>query len=127
MFSKKDILNIAFRNYKGESLKAIAPDYNSTEKALALLRKENRAEFTHLEAEFRNAEIQRLIASDPIQQAQYGFILSAYMLVRSRTQMPKAIVEFSQKSDKPDAHLHTMEEAEAVLESFEAYFGIKLV
>lgn len=28
MFSKKDILNIAFRQWKGESLKAIALDYN---------------------------------------------------------------------------------------------------
>lgn len=127
MFSKKDIINIAFRNWKGESLKDIAPDYNTTPKALAQLRKENSAEFAHLETEFRNAEIQRLTAGDPIRKAQYGFVLSAYMLVRTRDQLPKAIAEFSQQSDKPDAHLQTLVEAEAVLSEFESDFGITLV
>lgn len=80
-----------------------------------------------LEAEFRTAEIRRLTADDPIRKAHYGFVLSAYMLVRTRTQMTKAIVEFSQQSDKPDAHLQTLAEAEAVLAEFEADFGITLV
>ena len=119
--------NIAFRNWKGESLKTIAPDYDTTEKALIQLRKDNRAEFGHLETEFRNAEIQRLTAGDPIRQAHYGFILAAYMLVRTRTQVPKAIIEFSQQSEKIDPRLHSTAEAEAVLESFEADFGIKFV
>ena len=127
MFSKKDILNIAFRNWKGESLKGIAPDYNTTEKALLNLRKENSAEFAHLETEFRNAEIQRLTAGDPTRKAQYGFVISAYMLVRTREQLPKAIVEFSQQSDKAETHLQTLNEAESVLEAFEADFGITLV
>ena len=100
MISKKDLLNIAYRNWKGESLAEIADDYATTEKALAQLRKENKAEWVHLEAEFRNAEIQRLTAGDPIRQARYGFVLQAYMLVKTRTQLPKAIVEFSQQSDK---------------------------
>ena len=89
--------------------------------------RENSAEFTHLETEFRNAEIQRLTAGDPIRKAQYGFVRSAYMLVRTREQMPKAILAFSQQSDKPDAHLQTLSEAEAVLEAYEADFGITLV
>lgn len=127
MFSKKDILNIAFRQWKGESLKAIASDYNSTEKALIQLRKENLSEWTHLETEFRSAEIQRLTAGDPIRKAHYGFVLSAYMLVRTREQLPKAIVEFSQQSNKADTHLQTLNEAEAILEAFEADFGITLV
>ena len=117
--------NIAFRNWKGESLKNIAPDYDTTEKALIQLRKDNRAEFAHLETEFRNAEIQRLTAGDPIRKAQYGFVLSAYMLVRTREQMPKAIVEFSQQSNKTETHLQTLDEAEAVLSEFEADFDIK--
>ena len=41
--------------------------------------------------------------------------------------MPKAIIEFSQQSDKPEAHVKSTNEAEAVLESFEADFGITLV
>ena len=127
MFSKKDILNIAFRQWKGEPLKAIAKDYNTTQKALIELRKENKAEFAHLETEFRTVEIQRLTAGDPIRKAQYGFVLSAYMLVRTRDQMPKAIVEFSKQSVKTEAHLHSTVEAEVVLEEFEADFGIKLV
>jgi hypothetical protein len=36
-------------------------------------------------------------------------------------------MEYSQKSDKVEAHLQTIEEAEAVLESFEADFSIHLV
>ena len=127
MFSKRDILNIAFRHWKGEALKAIAKNYNTTEKQLVQLRKENKAEITHLEAEFRAAEIQRLHARDPIRQAHYGIVLQAYMLVRTRAQLPKAIMEFSQQSDKVEAHLQTLTEAEAVLESFEAHFGITLI
>ena len=127
MFSKKDILNIAYRQWKGDPLKAIATDYDTTEKALVKLRKENKAEFTHLETEFRNAEIQRLTAGDPIRMAHYGFVLSAYMLARTREQMPKAIVEFSQQSNKTEAHIASTTQAEAVLEAFEADFGITLV
>lgn len=127
MFSKRDILNIAYRNWKGESLKTIALDFKTSEKALAQLRKDNKAEFAHLEAEFRNAEIQRLTAGDPIRQTHYGFIIAAYMQVRMRTQIPQAILEFSKQSDKPDAHIQTLSEAESILESFEADFGIQLV
>ena len=127
MFSKKDILNIAFRIWKGDSLKVIALDYDTTQKALKQLRSTNHAEFSHMETEFRNAEIQRLTAGDPIRKAHYGFVLSAYMLVRTREQMPKAIMEFSQQSPKTDSHLHTEGEAETVLADFEADFGITLV
>ena len=49
------------------------------------------------------------------------------MLVRTREQMPKAIVEFSQQSNKTETHLQTLDEAEAVLSEFEADFDIKLV
>ena len=49
------------------------------------------------------------------------------MLVRTREQLPKAIVEYSQKSSKVEAHLQTLAEAEAVLAEFEADFGITLV
>ena len=49
------------------------------------------------------------------------------MLVRTREQLPKAIVEYSQKSSKVEAHLQTLDEAEAVLSEFEADFDIKLV
>ena len=119
--------NIAFRNWKGESLKNIAPDYDTTEKALIQLRKDNRAEFAHLETEFRNAEIQRLTAGDPIRKSHYGFVIAAYMLVRTREQLPKAIVEYSQKSSKVEAHLQRLAEAEAVLQAFEADFGIALI
>ena len=76
---------------------------------------------------FRNAEIQRLTAGDPIRKSHYGFVIAAYMLVRTREHLPKAIVEFSQESDKLEAHLQTLAEAEAVLETFEADFGITLV
>ena len=127
MFSKKDILNITFRQWKGESLKEIAPDFNTDEKTLAQLRKENKAEFAHLESEFRVAEIQRLTAEDPVRKAHYGFVLQAYMLMKTRDQMSKAIVEFSQQSDKADTHLHTLAEAETVLQAFETAFGIKLM
>lgn len=127
MFSKKDILNIAFRQWKGESLKAIALDYNTPQKSLKQLRKENKAEFTYLEAEFRTAEIQRLTAGDPIRKAQHGFVLSAYMLVRTSDRLPKAIVEFSQQSPKTETHLHTLDEAETVLKSFEDDYGITLI
>ena len=119
--------NIAFRNWKGESLKNIAPDYDTIEKARIQLRKDNRAEFAHLETEFRNAEIQRLTADNPTRKAQDGFVLSAYMLVRTRAQLPKTIVEFSQQSDKVEAHLQTLAEAKAVLSDFETAFGITLV
>lgn len=127
MFSQRDVLNIAFRQWKGESLKAIAPDYNTTEKALTELREENKADFKVFEAEFYKAEIQRVTLEDPIRKAQYGFVLSAYMLVRTRRQLPKAIVDFSQESDKTEAHLQTLAEAESILESFEADFGITLI
>ena len=127
MFSKRDILNIAYRQWKGEPLKAIATDYDTTEKVITQLRKDNRAEFAHLETEFRAVEIQRLSAGDAIRKSHYGFVIASYMLVRTRTQLPKAIVEFSQQSNKPDAHLQTLAEAEAVLADFEADFGITLL
>ena len=127
MFSRKDILNIAFRIWKGEPLKSIAQDYNTTQKALNKLRKDNRAEFAHLETEFRAAEIQRLHAGDPVKAAHYGFVIAAYMRVRTRAHLPGAMVEFSRHSDKPEAILHTIDEAEAVLADFEADFGITLV
>lgn len=57
MFSKKDLINTFFRHWKGESLKEIAPDYDATEKNLLRLRKENRETFSHLEAEFKQAEL----------------------------------------------------------------------
>lgn len=127
MLSQKDILHIAFRQWKGEALETIAADYDTTAERLEQLRENLKAEFTQLEADFRSAEIQRLTAGDPIRKAQYGFVLSAYMLVRTRSQLPKAIVDFSQQSEKTEAHVHTLTEAEAVLESFEADFGITLV
>ena len=127
MFSKKDRIHIAFRNWKGESHETIAEDYNITKKGLAQVLRENKAEIAHLEAEFRSAEIERLSAEDPIRKAHYGFVLQAYAFVRSRAQLPKAILEFSQESDKPDAHLHTLQSAETVLESFEDDFGITLI
>ena len=64
---------------------------------------------------------------DPIRKSHYGFVIAAYMLVRTREQLPKAIVEYSQKSSKVEAHLQTLAEAEAVLAEFEADFGITLV
>lgn len=119
--------NIAFRNRKGESLKDIAPDYDTTEKALIQLRKDNRAKFAHLETEFRNAETQRLTAGDPIRKSHYGFVIAAYMLVRTREQLPKAIVGYSRKSSKVETYLQRLSEAEAVLEAFEADFAIALI
>ena len=127
MFSKKDVLNIAFRQWRGESLKEIAPDYDTTEKDLAKLRKEKRAEFAHLEAEFHKAEIQRLTAEDPVRKAHYGFVIAGYMFAKARAHLPEAIVEFSQQSPKTETHLHTVAEAKQVLESFEADFGITLI
>ena len=91
------------------------------------LRKANKAEFAHLETEFRNAEIQRLTAGDPVRKAHYGFVIAAYMFVKARAHLPEAIVEFSQQSPKTETHLHTVAEAKQVLESFEADFGITLV
>ena len=127
MFSNKDLINTVFRHWKGESLKEIAPDFDTDEKTLAKLRKEKRAEFAHLEAEFHKAEIQRLTAEDPVRKAHYGFVIAAYMFVKARAHLPEAIVEFSQQSPKTETHLHTVAEAKQVLESFEADFGITLV
>ena len=127
MFSKRDILNIAYRNWKGDTLKAIAADYDTTEKAISQLRKDNRAEFAHLETEFRNAEIQRLTAGDATRKTHYGIVLSAYMLIRSRAQLPQAVIEFSQQSHKPDAHIQTLAEAETLIAAFESDFGITLI
>jgi len=127
MFSKKDILNIAFRRWKGECLKKISQDYNTSEFDLVKLEKENQAEIAAYESLFCKVEIQRLIAGDPIRKIQYGFVLSAYFFSRTREGLPEVIMEFSQKSVHVEARLGNFSEAERVLESFEEDFGIRLL
>lgn len=126
MFSKRQIITIAFRNWKGEPLGIIANDYDTTIDVLEQLQEDNKAYIESLETEFQSAELQRL-SSDSDRKARHGIVFSAYLASRNRSKLPRAVIEYTENAPHTQKLIASTTEAEDAIKAFEEDFGITLL